>query len=343
MLYVGLLLQELDQSRPLEMLEALGSFYLKMVASKILSQSFHSAIWMVIQNFKEHVPALRYLTSDEVRKVLVSAAERLHFVRSVYTRFVMLPSSVDITLNAPNIKQGLREEWRNEAGHRVLQFVDRSKKTILVGEPPDAVAVSDILAVVVSRLLDSPLCLPISALFNVPIGMEVRALDLLRMASLNRNATGHFRSSVHQGSLLGQELIPSDAMQVQFHPLRPFYAGEVIAWRSDSEEGLKLKYGQVPEDVRPSAGQALYRLKVETVPGEIEVLLSSNVLSFRSMEAGSSSSMAAENSEAVIRSGNQHIERHQDVRKANPQDIMVSIQNQVSSILNNVVALFRVF
>jgi len=109
--------------------------------------------------------------------------------------------------------------------------------------------------------------------------------------------------------------------------LRPFYAGEVIAWRSDSEEGLKLKYGKVPEDVRPSAGQALYRLKVETARGEIEILLSSNVLSFRSMEAGSSS-MAAENREAIIRSGNQHIQRLQDVRKAYPQDIKVSIQNQ---------------
>lgn len=320
--------EELDQSRPLEMLTALGSFFLKMVASKMLSQSFQSAVWMVIQNFKEHVPALRYLTNDEVTKVLESAAEKLQFVRSVYTRFIMLPSSVDITLDVPNIKQGLCEEWRNEAGHRVLQFVDRSKQIILVGEPPDAVAISDILAVVVSRLLDSPLCLPISTLFNVPIGMEVRALDLLRLASLNRNALGHCRSSLHQGSLIGHELIPSDAMQVQFHPLRPFYAGEVIAWRSDSEEGLKLKYGKVPEDVRPSAGQALYRLKIETAPGKIEILLSSNVLSFRSMEAGSSSSMGAENREAFIRSGNQHIQRVQGVRKANAEDMKVSIQNQ---------------
>ncbi|KAH9323718.1 hypothetical protein KI387_018357, partial [Taxus chinensis] len=318
--------EELDRQQPLETLEALGSLTLKTVITKIRSPSFHNAAWMVIQNFKEHIPALRHLTKDEVKKILGSAAEKLHFVRSIYTCFVMLPSFVDITLNVSiNRKQSLFGEQGNELGHRVLQFVDRSKCIMLVAEPPNVVAVSDILAAVLSRLLDSPMCLPISALFNVPTGSEVRALDLLRLASHSKNG-GNFRSSVHEGGLPGQELIPADAMQVQFHPLRPFYAGEIIAWRSDSEGGSKLKYGKVPEDVRPSAGQAMYRLQVETVPGEVEQLLSSNVLSFKSMVAGSSS-RAVENNDAGFRSSSHAVRSLQELRKPNPQDIK-STQNQ---------------
>eukprot|EP01018_Ginkgo_biloba_P011710 Gb_03748 [translate_table: standard] len=317
-------IEELDQREPLEMLEVLGSLSLKTVTSKLLNYSFHDAVWMVIQNFKEYVPPLRNLTKDEVGKVLGSAAERLHFVHTVYTRFIMLPASVDITSVSNNIKQPFLEEWGKTSGHRVLQFVDRSKHTILVAEPPDVVAVSDILAVVVSRLLDSPMCLPISALFNVPMGLEMGALDLLRLASHDRNRAGYNRNDKQQAGYPGQELIPSDAVQVQFHPLRPFYAGEIIAWRSDSEGGLKLKYGKVPEDVRPSAGQALYRLQVETAPGEMELLLSSNVLSFRSMAVGSSSIGAIENNEI----GNQHIQRFQNVSQRDTQNTKRSLQHQ---------------
>ncbi|BAS91615.1 Os04g0675300, partial [Oryza sativa Japonica Group] len=42
-------------------------------------------------------------------------------------------------------------------------------------------------------------------------------------------------------------------------------------------------YGRVPEDVRPSAGQALYRFPVETSAGETCMLLSSQVYSFKSV------------------------------------------------------------
>ncbi|XP_057820319.2 uncharacterized protein LOC131033191 isoform X2 [Cryptomeria japonica] len=318
--------EELDQRQPLATVDALGSLSLKTVTAKILSPSFHTAVWLVIHNFKEHIPSLRHLTKDEVKKVLGSAAEKLRFVRSIYTCFVMLPSSVDITLNVSiNTKQSLFGDQGDELGHRVLQFVDRSRHVILVAEPPDVVAVSDILAAVVSRLLDSPMCLPISALFNVPIGSEVRALDLLRLASHSRNGD-NFRSSVHQGGQPGQELIPADAMQVQLNPLRPFYAGEIIAWRSDGEGGVKLKYGKVPEDVRPSAGQAMYRLLVETTPGEFDQLLSSNVLSFKSIVAGSSS-RTFENSEAGFRSGTQHVQSLQEPRKPN-NPIIKFTQNQ---------------
>ncbi|KAK4838654.1 hypothetical protein QYF36_015382 [Acer negundo] len=52
------------------------------------------------------------------------------------------------------------------------------------------------------------------------------------------------------------------------------------------------KYGRVPDDVRPSAGQALYRFKVETAPGVIDSLLSSQVFSLRSMLMGDEASTA---------------------------------------------------
>lgn len=55
-----------------------------------------------------------------------------------------------------------------------------------------------------------------------------------------------------------------------------------MAWKT-GKEGEKLRYGRVPEDVRPSAGQALYRFPVETSAGETCMLLSSQVYSFKSV------------------------------------------------------------
>jgi sacsin len=54
-----------------------------------------------------------------------------------------------------------------------------------------------------------------------------------------------------------------------------------------------LKYGRVPEDVRPSAGQALYRFKVETAPGVVEPLLSSQVFSFKGISMGNEATSSA--------------------------------------------------
>ncbi|GJV35574.1 sacsin isoform X1, partial [Tanacetum coccineum] len=86
--------------------------------------------------------------------------------------------------------------------------------------------------------------------------------------------------------ILGTDIITEDALQVQLNPLRPFYKGEIVAWQSQT--GEKLKYGRIPEDVSPSAGQALYKINIETSPGKTETVISSHVFWFKnhSMEEG---------------------------------------------------------
>ena len=54
-----------------------------------------------------------------------------------------------------------------------------------------------------------------------------------------------------------------------------------------------MKYGRVPEDVRPSSSQAFCRSKMDTAPGVIETLLSSQVFSFRSISMDNQASSSA--------------------------------------------------
>ena len=64
-----------------------------------------------------------------------------------------------------------------------------------------------------------------------------------------------------------------------------------------------MKYGRVPEDVRPSSSQALCGFKVDTASRVIETLLSSQVFSFRSMsmdkQASSSATLLKSNSTVI--------------------------------------------
>ncbi|PKI38105.1 hypothetical protein CRG98_041504 [Punica granatum] len=53
--------------------------------------------------------------------------------------------------------------------------------------------------------------------------------------------------------LVGEEILAQDALQFQFLPLRPFYRSEIVTWRI--QNGEKLRYGWVPEDVSPSTVQ----------------------------------------------------------------------------------------
>lgn len=88
------------------------------------------------------------------------------------------------------------------------------------------------------------------------------------------------------------ELLGSDTVLVQCHPLRPFHSGEIVAWRTDGQGSMR--YGRVMHDARASAGQALYRLEVETGPGEIRMLLSSQVFFFKGTTAASPSAVSLE-------------------------------------------------
>jgi sacsin len=143
----------------------------------------------------------------------------------------------------------------------------------------------DVIAIVVSHRLGAPVILPIASLFACPDGSEKEVLKILHLGT----DIGVSKREGRYDASLGAELLSQDARQVQFLPLRPFYTGEIVAWKT-GKEGEKLRYGRVPEDVRPSAGQALYRFPVETAPGETRMLLSSQIYSFKSVSMADLSS-----------------------------------------------------
>ncbi|OIT25617.1 hypothetical protein A4A49_32452 [Nicotiana attenuata] len=267
-------IEEIYCEEPLQTLECIGSVPVEAIRHKLLSRSFQAAMWTVVSSTASNIPSIDQATFEVMRSSLKLVAEKLKFVQCLYTRFVLLPKSLDIT----QVRQeSLFPEWKDTSRNRALYFVEQCKTSVLIAEPPDYVSIADVIAIAVSRVLDFPIPLPMGSLFLCPEGSETALVDILKLCS-QMQANG---SKSEKDGLLGRELLPQDALQVQFHPLRPFYAGEIVAWRQ--QNGEKLRYGRVIENVRPSAGQALYRFKVETSPGLVELSLSSHVFSFKSV------------------------------------------------------------
>lgn len=260
--------------KQLENLEFIGSVPLPAIKGKLLSRSFQRAVWTIANCAASHIPSFKNLSLVNVESCLESLAKELQFVQRLYSRFFLLPDSSDITRVA---KQSLFPECVGGSEYRTLYFVNRSRTRYLVAEPPTYMSVVDVIAVLVSQVLGSPTPLLIGPLFLCPEDSETAVLDILKLGS-NSTATELTGGS---NGLVGKEILPQDALLVQFHPLRPFYKGEIVAWRY--QNGEKLKYGRVPEDVGPLAGQALYRFNVETSLGITDPLLSSQIFSFRSI------------------------------------------------------------
>ncbi|CAB4295974.1 unnamed protein product [Prunus armeniaca] len=286
-------IEELDHQEHLQTLDYIGSVPLVAIREKLLSKSLQGAVWTVVNSMSSYIPAIKNLSLGTIQNLLEAVAEKLQFVKCLHTRFLLLPKSVDITQAA---KDSIIPEWVDGSMHRTLYFINRSNTSILVSEPPPYISVFDVIAIVVSLVLGSPTPLPIGSLFVCPGGSETAIVDILKLCSDKQE----MEATSGSNGLIGKELLPQDVHQVQFHPLRPFYAGEIVAWRS--QNGEKLKYGRVPDDVRPSAGQALYRFKVETSTGGMQPLLSSHVFSFRSIAMGSETSpMPMDDSHTVVR------------------------------------------
>ncbi|OAE21027.1 hypothetical protein AXG93_606s1120 [Marchantia polymorpha subsp. ruderalis] len=278
--------EELDENRSLEMTDIIGPVSRMSVAEKLRSRAFVEAAWGVVVEAGQTVPLLRQLSKEKIEQTLYSAADGLWFVRRLYTKFWLLPGRTDVTKRSPQSSNSMSiddfGDVSKDVGHRVYEFIDKNR--ILIAEPPDYVSLTDLLAVVVSRLLGSPSCLPISALLKSPLGMETAVKRVLRLGSSQISDGKHGHQQ--QSGVPGMNVIAPDKALVQFHPLRPFHAGEIVAWRSDGDgEAQLLRYGRVVEDVRASAGQALYRLQVETGEGQFRFLLSSQVFSFKATAA----------------------------------------------------------
>ncbi|GAB4842777.1 hypothetical protein Ancab_012752 [Ancistrocladus abbreviatus] len=266
--------EELLDEEGLQTVESVGSVSLAVIRQKLLSRSFQVAVCKIFNSIGSYFPPFNNAISERIQFVLEDAARKLQFVSCIHTRFWHLPTSVDIT-HVP--KNSTIPECVEGSLHRPLYYVNRTKTCVLIAEPPSYISVLDLVAIVVSNILDSPMPLPLGPLFLCPEDSESVVIDSLKLFPEKKESETIGSSSC----LIGKEILAQDAFQVQIHPLRPFYMGEIVAWRL--QNGEKLKYGRVPEDVRPSAGQSLYRFKVETAPGVTATLLSSQVFSFRSV------------------------------------------------------------
>ncbi|KAL1560994.1 sacsin isoform X2 [Salvia divinorum] len=208
--------EELDNGENLCELECIGSISLVAIRHKLLSESVQVTVWRILTTLVSSHPGYGRPNLETIQKTLVSIEKRLKFVKCLYTRFLLLPKSVNITLVSKN---SVLLEWDTTLQHRALYFIDQFKTRVLIAEPPNYIAVTDLVSAVISHILDSPVSLPLGSLFLCPEYSETAVLDVLKLCF-------HTRGSEFGGGIetfLGKEILPQDATRVQFHPLRPFY------------------------------------------------------------------------------------------------------------------------
>ncbi|RZB94315.1 sacsin-like [Glycine soja] len=292
-------IEELDENHTLQTLGSLGSVLLVTIKQKLSSKSLQTAVWSVVNSMSSYIPAFNSFSLDTIEFLLNSTAEKLQFVKCLKTKFLLLPNLVVVTRAG---KDFIIPEWKNDSAHQTLYFMNQSRSRILVAEPPTYISLFDLIAIIVSQVLGSPIILPIGSLFGCPEGSEIAVVNVLKLCSDKKEVEPVNGSS----NMVGKEILPQDARLVQFHPLRPFYSGEIVAWRP--QHGEKLKYGKVSEDVRPSAGQALYRLKIEVSPGDTQSFLSSHVFSFKSVSASSPLKESLVHESPVLGSNRPHVD-----------------------------------
>lgn len=278
-------------------MDSICSVTLDSIKEKLLSKSLQDALRIVMIGITNHFPSFEALNLVQIGSILEDISQNLQFVQRIHTCFLLLPKLQDVTRTAqyPSIP-----EWSSNGKHRSICLANKSTGHILVAEPPSFLTIHDVIAIVVSHRLGAPVILPIASLFACPDGSEKEVLEILHLGT----GVGVSKREGRYDGSLGAELLSQDARQVQFLPLRPFYSGEIVAWKT-GKEGEKLRYGRVPEDVRPSAGQALYRFPVETAPGETRMLLSSQVYSFKSVSMADLSSAPFQLDGARVAEGGQ--------------------------------------
>lgn len=291
--------QELDGKEEIKVLDSIHSVTLDRIKEKLRSKPLQDALRIVMISVANHFPSFEALALVQIEQILEDISQKLQLVQCLYTRFLLLPNLQDVTrtIQHPSI-----HEWSSNGMHRSICFVNKTTGYILVAQPPSFLTIYDVIAIVVSQRLGAPMVLPIASLFACPDGSEKEVLQILHLGS----DVGVSKREGRYDASLGAELLSQDARQVQFLPLRPFYSGEIVAWKT-GKEGEKLRYGRVPEDVRPSAGQALYRFPVETVPGETRMLLSSHVYSFKSVSMADLLSAPSQENGGVALGGQENL------------------------------------
>ena len=266
--------QELDCTEPLQTLVEVGSVSLDAIRHKLLNKSFQIAVSRVF--ISNSTIGSRNPNFQAVKKTLELIAERLQFVQCIHTRSWLLPDyNLDITHVSK--ESNVIKAWGSRFSHRVPCYIDRSNTCMLIAKPPSGVSVLDLVAIVVSHVLGSPIPLPIASLFLCLKDSKTILTNIQKLPSQKR-----VRDAVGCGNgFLGKELHPEDAKKAHLFGVKLFYRGEIVAWRSLEGE---LKYGRIPEDVRPAEQARLRGIKVETSPGKTKIIKSSLVSRFRLLE-----------------------------------------------------------
>ncbi|EFJ44918.1 hypothetical protein VOLCADRAFT_118510 [Volvox carteri f. nagariensis] len=328
--------ERLDPGHPLEPVEEIQGLTLRDARALLASPAFVSACHALLRT---HAPLVRGITTHgslhEVAAVLRTAAPHLTFVRSLRTTAVLRSTGAALSpaaeasrvafdfvevaavapppsAAAPSPPFGVISSLapKSSPGFGAGSGLGR----IFIAEPPQHLPVSWLLASVVSRVLGSPVVLPLQPLFTTP-SSELQQLQPVLLP-------GGFDAGLEtaaQAGTPGAPLLPSDAALLQLKPLRRYCAGEVVAYQRNAAAvpaaaaaaaaaarravatpdvplaiTSNMCYGRVaahcaPTDSAAATGGAagagaasggVHRVLVEVEPGVVQHLLSTQVFCF---------------------------------------------------------------
>ncbi|GFR39737.1 hypothetical protein Agub_g219, partial [Astrephomene gubernaculifera] len=234
--------ERLDPGHCLEPVEQIQGLTLRDARALLASPAFISACHALLRT---HAPLLRGLTATassltrgslhELAATLRSAASRLTFVRSLRTTAVLRSSGAPLSPDA-------------EASRAVFDFVESSPTPtsahpsaapqhtasslgrIYIAEPPSHLPVSWLLSSVVSRVLGSPVVLPLQPLFTTPPAELPQLQPVLLPGGFDAGM-----ETAAQAGTPGAPLLPADVALLQLKPLRRYVAGEVVAYQRTAE------------------------------------------------------------------------------------------------------------
>lgn len=295
----------LDGQQKLHRVASLQGYACSAVQQLLTSTEFAQGVHAVAQSFGAVVKSLENLSLRQVSTQLGKAAQQLVFVQQCWTRIVLNSTLADVT--------------RQNAPQQVHLYVSEAEQVVIVAEPPASVPLAALLSQAVSRMLGSPVTLPLDALFGSSRHVLGQLRGVLAPGSTGTSTGGTELAAAASAGDLGSPLLPSDATLVQLKPLRPYAAGEICAYKglllpavaaaSAAErraaaqdpsqlptpgQAASLLYGRIAGDARPPPNVPLYLITVEVTPGEFRDLKSSEVYSFRGTTGGAGEAEAAQ-------------------------------------------------
>jgi sacsin len=233
---------------------------------------------------------------------LAAASSQLAFARRLRTRLLLLPGRADVT--------------RGGAAAPALErphFIDVATKRLLVAQPAPHVAPAAALAAALSAAMGASAPLPLAPLLACSAA-ELPALARRCVADCGYDSgdDGGIDAAATAAAAAacepGVPVSPAHAALLQLQPQRPLCAGETVAWRPPapppppaaeaasaaalaraegrpppSQAAPQPVYARVAADARPSPGETLFRVAVDTGGAELRHVLSSELLSFRAV------------------------------------------------------------